>query len=587
MQDTLIKVGQRPINNVVDITNYVMLEYGQPLHAFDFDGVKERTVIVREARPGEPLMTLDGERRTLNPPMLTIADATDAIGLAGVMGGAGTQMREGTASVLVESANFSPTNTRRTARALRLNSEASHRFERGIRAELAPLALRRATQIILEIAGGKAAHGIVDLYPGKKDTPAVKVSRGRMKQVLGVDLGMDVVAQVLGSLGFERAKEPEGLIDLIEAVEAGPTPERDGTLWMTAPYWRSDVTIEDDLVEEVARIVGYDAIPTTMLSASIPHREPQPMRTLKDGLQDLLAAAGMREVVSYSLTSLHALDKVEALADGPRPLKVANPMSGELEYLRTSLRGGVLQTLSSNRRVSQGEGIRIFEMGRVYLPGNDAKETGLPEEREMLVGALSGPRFRDSWLVDRGAMGYFDAKGVVDPALGQLGMPVEYEPSSDRILMPGRTARLVCHGAVVGLMGEVLPEVLARYAIEESSVALFEIDLASLLQATPQTGRRYRTTSRYPESTRDLALVVNVDVESGRVQAIVEAHKLVVRTIPFDVYVDEGIPAGQKSVAYRVVFQSDTGTLTSGQVDRAQRDILKKLERELDARLRE
>ena len=587
LQDILTKVDQRPINNVVDITNYVMLEYGQPLHAFDFDAVKEKTVIVRAARPGEALETLDGEKRTLAPPMLMIADATHAIGLAGVMGGAGSQMREGTTSVLLESANFSATNTRRTARALRLSTEASHRFERGIRAELAPLALRRATQLILEIAGGKVAQGIVDLYPGKKDRPPVKVSRGRMKQVLGIDLGMDRVMQVLVSLGFERTKEPEGLIDLVEAIEAGPTPERENTLWMNAPYWRSDVTIEDDLVEEVARIVGYDAIPTTMLSASIPHHDPQPLRTLKEGLQDLLAAAGMREVVSYSLTSLDALDKVEALDDGPEPFKVANPMSGELEYLRTSLRSSVLQTLSSNRRISQGEGIRIFELGRVYLPRNEAKERELPEEREMLVGVLSGPRFRDSWLVHRGDMGYFDAKGVVDPALGHLGMRVDYEPATDPILKTGRTARLVSDGTVVGLMGEVLPEVLARFDIEEGPVALFEIDLASLLQVTPQTGGRYQTTSRYPESSRDLALVVDSPVESGRVQTIIEGHKLVVRSIPFDVYVGGEIPAGRKSVAYRVVFQSNTDTLTSGQVDRAQRDILKKLERELDAKLRE
>ena len=262
-------------------------------------------------------------------------------------------------------------------------------------------------------------------------------------------------------------------------------------------------------------------------------------------------------------------------------------MSGELEYLRTSLRGSVLQTLSSNRRVSQGEGIRIFELGRVYLSRNEAQERELPDEREMLVGALSGPRFRDSWLVQRGDMGFFDAKGVVDPALDQLGIRLDYEPATDPIFKTGRTARLVSDGTFVGLMGEVLPEVLARFDIEESPVALFEIDLASLLKATPQTGKGYKTTSRYPESSRDLALVVGAAVGSGRVQAIIEGHKLVVRTTPFDVYVGEEISPGQKSVAYRVVFQSDTTTLTSGQVDRAQRDILKSLERELDAKLRD
>jgi phenylalanyl-tRNA synthetase beta chain len=562
---------------VVDITNYVMLEYGQPLHAFDFDKLMDRTIIVRAARPGEGLLTLDGERRVLHPPMLTIADANDAVGLAGVMGGASTEMHDGTTAVLLESANFDPVNTRRTSSALRLSTEASYRFERGIRAELAPLALRRATQLILEIAGGKAARGIVDLYPGQKESPVVQISRDRIKQVLGVDFGMAEVERVLTSLGFERS-EPEGIADRLGGVDA--------TIWMRVPYWRSDIAIEDDLVEEVARIVGYESIPTTMLSAPVPHHEPQPLRSLKERLRDLLAASGMQETISYSLTSLDTLEKVEALDSGPQPLKIANPMTSGLEYLRTGLRGNVLETLSANRRVSQGEGMRLFETGRVFLPKEEAKERELPDEKEMLVGVLSGPRFSASRLAPQGDMDFFDAKGVLESVLAQIAVPTQYEPSSDPILHPGKTASLVCGGTPVGVVGEVHPNTMRRFDLEGSAVALFEIDLELLARAVPESGRRYESTGRFPEAQRDLALIVDADTSSSRIQAIIERHKLVVRSTPFDVYSGEGIPAGKKSIAYAVVFQSPEATLTAAQVDRAQEDILRQLQRELGAELR-
>ena len=286
MQDALIKADQRPINNIVDITNYVMLEYGQPLHAFDFDKMKDRTVIIRQARPDEKFVTLDGQEHKLQPPMLTIADTSDAVGLAGVMGGQNTEIDENTKSVLLESASFHPINNRRTRLALDMNTEASYRFERGIRADLAPRALRRATQLFVELASGTAAKGIMDVYPGKKADPVVKISRRRIKQVLGIDYPTSKIEQVLGSLGFETSSPPQALINVMEALEGGPIPERSDTLWLKVPYWRSDINIEDDMVEEIARIVGYDEIPMEMLSTEIPHNEPQPDRDLRENLKD-------------------------------------------------------------------------------------------------------------------------------------------------------------------------------------------------------------------------------------------------------------------------------------------------------------
>ena len=571
LKDVLVRAGQRPINNVVDITNYAMLEYGQPIHAFDLDTIRDRTIIVRAARPGEKLVTLDNETRTLDPPMLAIADSRNAIALAGVMGGADTGIQDTTTSVLLESANFDSINTRRTGSALRLSTEASYRFERGIRADLAPLALRRATQLILQIAGGKAAKGIVDLYPGQKAPPMIKATRGRINKVLGADLGMGQIERILTSLGFQPSGEP-GAKDELSVI---------------APYWRSDIALQEDLVEEVARIVGYDNVPTTMLSTPVPHHEPQPLRELRERIRDTLAASGMQEVISYSLTDRKLLDGVEALADGTEPLKIANPMSSEMQYLRTSLRGSILKTLDANRRNLQGEGMRLFEIGRVYLPKEEAKEKDLPTEKEIVVGVFSGPRFPISWLAPQKNMDLFDAKGVLESVSRQINARIEYEPSTDPILHHGKTARLLCEDIVVGVVGEVHLRVLERFNLGADPVSMFEIDLEPLHDAMPRTGARYAGISRFPESERDIALVVDHQVPSARIQSIIESHKLVARSSPFDLYTGHGIPEGKNSIAYRVVFQSPTGTLTAEEIDRAERDILRKLTREVGAQLRE
>ena len=571
LRSALIAGGQRPINNIVDTTNYVMLEYGQPLHAFDFEKVKDGTIIVRAARPGEELMSLDDESLKLQPPMLAIVDVQDAIALAGVVGGADTGVTGGTTSVLIESANFDPANTRRTRTALGLNTEASYRFERGIRADLVPRALRRATQLVLEVAGGTAARGIIDVYPSPKEPPAVAITGDRIRKVLGVDLNMGRVEEVLVSLGFERS---------------GPSDDGGGVLRMQAPYWRSDIAIEDDLVEEVARIIGYDSIPTTMLSTPIPHHQPDPLRELRESLRDAFAVSGVQEVISYSASSLETLAKAEALADAPEPIKIANPMSKEVEYLRTSLRGSILDTLSHNRRASRGEGIRIFEIGRVYLPKEEAKERDLPDEKEILVVALSGPRSPISWLASEEPMGFFDAKGLLESALSQIGVDARYEPSSDPILHPGKTARVVCGGSPIGVVGEVHSKVLGRFDLDTSPVAILEIDIEALLEAIPESGARYSSASRFPDSERDLALIVDASVPSDRVQSIIDRHKLVRHSRPFDLYVGKGVPAGKKSIAYRIVFQSVEATLTTEQVDKAQGAILRQLQREVGAELR-
>ncbi len=568
LQSALAKAGQRTINNVVDITNFVMIEYGQPMHAFDFDKLTDGAVIVRQARSGERLATLDEETHELRPPMLAIADPSGPVALAGVVGGVDTSVTEGTTSVLLESANFDPANTNRTRRAIGHGTEAAYRFERGIRADLAPRALRRATALILSVAGGTAAAGIADEYPGRAEAPEVRVTKKRVRQVLGVDLPMAQVRRGLESLGFQ-----------------GGDGEGD-ELVVTAPYWRSDIRIEDDVIEEVARVVGYDEIPTTAMATPIPHHSPKPFQDLRERVRDALAAAGMQEVLTYSLTDRETLDMVNGLDGIAEPLEVANPMSRDLQVLRTSLRGGVLRTLEANRRMSRGEGLRLFEIGRVFIPREEARERDLPDERQMVVGAMSGPRFPVSWIASQADMDFYDAKGALEAMLAKIGVEASFEPAEDTVMHPGKTARLTVGGKAVGVVGEVHPSTLQKFDLEDAAVAMFEIDLEALFEAVSVRPTAYAPVSRFPQAERDIAIIVDESVPSARVQQIIDRHKLTASSHPFDLYTGEGVPAGKKSVAYRIVFQSEKATLTSDAIDRAQGDILRQLRRELGAEMR-
>ena len=568
LKDALSGVGMRPINNIVDVTNYVMLEYGQPLHAFDFDTIGDATVIIRAARPGERFTTLDEEERKLEPPMLTIADSQDAIALAGVMGGQNTEVGDSTTNVLIESANFDANNTRNTATGLGMRTEASYRFERGIRQDLVPRALRRATALMLELAGGVAAKGIVDVFPVVKTPPTLTIGPEHFRRVLGAEINTDTIDRVLTSLGFETTRDGD-------------------SLEVRSPYWRADITIAEDLIEEVARIVGYDDVPATLMSTEIPHHEPRVEREVRESIRDALVAAGMQETISYSATSAEALQKVEVPTEEPdAPLRLANPMSAELSHMRTTLRSGVLQTLAFNRRMSRGEGLRLFEIGPVYLPKEEAKERELPDEKEMLVGVLSGPRSSASWLVPEGDMDFFDAKGVIEAIFSHVGLSEEYRADDDPILLSGKTARVFCGNKAVGTIGEVHPRVLARFDLDDTGVTLFEIDLEAVYAAAGRVSVQYAPISRYPEAEQDIALLVDADVPASRIQTIINRHRLVKKSAPFDLYAGEGVPAGKRSIAFRVTFQSDRSTLTGDLVDKARGDIMRQLEREFDATLR-
>lgn len=559
MQQRLLAGGMRPINNIVDVTNYVMLEWGQPLHAFDYRELKEGKIIVRRARNEEVVTTLDGVDRPLTDDMLVIADAQSPVALAGVMGGAESEVTPGTTSVLLESANFNRASIRYTSARLRLQSEASSRFEKGISPELTLPALRRATQLLLELAGGQAAAGVIDVYPGKVEGKPISLSSNQVKRLLGIEVDVDQIAKVLTSLGFR-------------CESAVPSSE----LGVTVPYWRTDVSSATDLVEEVARIIGYDKLPTTMLGSPLPRQRPNPMIALREGLSGILVGSGFQEVINYSLTSQDMLEKV---APAPAPLRIANPMTREQEYLRTTLRAGLLATLSLNQRREEN-GIKLFEVGKVYLP----REKDLPDEREILAAVLSGPRQELSWLGGEESLDYFDAKGVVECLLNRLALAYSFETCRDEGLHPGRRAEIVLDGNRVGVIGELHPRVTENFELS-GPVYLLEIDVTRLLPYT-LSPRKYQPLPRFPGTIRDMALVLDAHLVSQKVCDIIKGFPLVSQVTLFDHYTGEQLPRGKKSLAYRVVYQSPTHTLTDAEVDRVHQEIISLLNKELGATLR-
>jgi phenylalanyl-tRNA synthetase beta chain len=564
LQDRLTRAGLRPINNVVDVTNFVMLEYNQPLHSFDYDLIKGATVIVRRAWPGEVLTTLDGVERKLTAENLVIADANDAIGLGGVIGGANSEISDNTVNVLLESATFDGPNNRETAQTLGLRTEATLRFEKGLRPELSPIALRRATGLIQEVAGGTVAPGIVDVLSDEgAEPPVVVLTSGKIKRMLGMEVDQKKVQEIMDALGFTW--EPEG----------------DGALKVTVPYWRNDVNIEEDLVEEVVRTIGYDSVPTTMLSSPIPFQQPVPVMDLRDQIKDVLAAAGIQEVINYPLVTLRQLEQVEHLDRSALPLRVANPMSTDREYLRTTLRASLLGTLAANQGHSAGP-FRIFEAGRVFWPRNG----DLPEERETVAGVLAGLRHEPSWLEDDSLLDFYDAKGVVESVLDRLGVDATYEPVDDPAFHPGRCAAIKSGDSLLGLVGEVHPVVMERLGLESPQVAVFELYLEPILAALPAALRHFEPLPRYPSATRDLALVMPSDMDAGRVTHLILRHRGVDRAELFDIYAGENIAEGTKSLAFHVYFQARDRTLTNEEVNKSLDGLLRTLERELNVTLR-
>jgi len=420
------------------------------------------------------------------------------------------------------------------------------------------------------------AKGVVDVYPGKVKPEGVLISNEEVKRLSGLDVSIDEIVRVVTSLGFECRQTSVSSQALV-----------------FSPYWRSDINCAADLVEEVVRIIGYDKIPTTMLSATLPEREPRPRLALRKRIREIMVGLGFQEVLTYSLTSLEKLRKL-AIELEPEALRVANPMTKEQEYLRPNLRTGLLVALAQNQKVEPG-GIRLFEIGKVFLPqrpsviANKAKQSRrseheLPREEEMLCALLSGSKASLSWRAEKGEFDFFDAKGVTANLLRGLGLIAEFKPGSDQNLSPAESAEIISEGDRIGVVGVLHPKMIQAFELDDV-VCLIEIDVEKLfIKASGQ--KRYTPIYRFPAISRDIALIVDEQTSYQHVESIIKSFPMVTEVTLFDLYSGEQIPQGKKSFAIRVVYQSPDRTLTDEEVNQVQQKMLDKLNQELGSILR-
>lgn len=594
MQRRLIMAGMRPINNIVDVSNYVMLELGEPSHPFDADRVADQHLIVRVARSGERLTTLDGKEHELTPDRLLVCDPRGPLGIAGVMGGAASEVSEQTTRVLLEAAIWEPTTIRRTAQALRLPSEASRRFERGVDYELPPLMQRRALSLMRQVAGGTVARGMIDVYPRPWRTVVLDLPPGEIRRIVGIVLSAEEIAGLLRPLGFGCEVVGEGAAARVR---------------VTVPSYRQDVTILADLCEEVARMYGYDRIPETLLADELPEQRSNPALDLEHKVRDILAGSGLDEAITYSLTNMGSVAKVDPHdAEPARHLRLANPIAPEREYMRRSLLPTLLEALALNLR--ERDRVLLFEVGRAYLPRAGQL---LPDEPLRLGIAMAGPRSPLSWLTPAAdPMDFFDLKGIVETLLARLNVhdQIRFAPlADDPRFHPGRAARLVLCGPEtgdqgreaaatpdsaappvggpdLGVFGELHPDVVERLELAAARPLAAELDLEGLiaLAQPPQ----YTPISRYPATTQDIAVVAAEDVPADRVTAAIRKYagpNLESLTL-FDVYAGPQVGAGKRSLAYRLSFRAMDRTLSDAEVNKVRAKIVKGLEWEVGATVR-
>lgn len=567
MQERLRAAGMRPISNIVDITNYVMLEMGQPLHAFDYRALKDGHIIVRRAQPGEAIVTLDGVERHLDPEMLVIADPGGPVAIAGVMGGLHTEVTEKTAEVLLESAYFSPTSIRRTSRALGLRSEASLRFEKGIDLEGCLAAARRAAYLVARLGVGEVVPGAVDNYPLPRERRVVVLRPERVAQVLGVDVPPRETQELLERLGFE--------------VQEGERQQ----LFVKVPSYRVDVSREIDLVEEVARIYGYQRIPATLPCGSTTKGFRTRRQELLRRTREVLAGCGLNEVITYSFISPASFDRLRLTPESPlrRALALQNPLSYEQSVMRTTLLPGILEVLvrNFNRRVTSGA---IFELGRVFYPRDGE---ALPEERLLLAAGAMG-QAAYGWNRQPVQLDFYFLKGIVEALAERLGLPaLEYEREGQNpTFHPGRAARVVAGGKELGVLGEIHPDVLENYGLGARACA-FELDLEAMLEMATREPR-YQPLPRYPGVRRDIALVVPREVTCGEILRVIRASggENLRQVQLFDVYEGQQIKQGYRSMAFSLFFQAADRTLTDEEVAARVEAISAAAARELGAELR-
>ena len=568
LRNRLSLVGVRPINNIVDVTNLVMLEWGQPLHAFDLDRLEGGRIVVRKARSGERLNTLDGEERELCEEDLLICDARKAVALAGVMGGQESEIHPETTRVLLESAFFEPRGIRRTAKRLGISTEASHRFEREIDKEGACRAADRAVERMLHLGGGKLLAGAIDEYPVPFEPKSIRMKVSKVNRILGTSLEKEKICNILQSLEFS-------LRDLDAA-----------SLEVVPPSFRPDIRQGEDLVEEVARLYGYDEIPTQMPKAPISVVLLDAEKRAEDKARDVLVGMGFHETIHYSFVGMDRLDLFadSSLTNGGGPVSLQNPLSEMQSVLRTTLVGSLLETVSGNLHQNNRD-LRLFELRRVFLP---SEGNLLPEEKKMLAGVIVGRRFPDGWNQAAEDADVFDLKGALEVLFDAFEMEdFKWKPSPKiSCLHPGCSGDILNNTTRIGYAGKLHPAVQETLDIEED-VYLFEMEFASFVCSMDRL-RSYNPIVRNPSVKRDIALVLDQEFSCGQVMEKMQefADRRVTKMELFDLYRGPQVPEGKKSMALRVTYQDPSKTLTDEEVNKLQEVFLEELLPSFQARLR-
>ena len=557
MQNRLRNSGIRPINNVVDVTNYVMLELGQPMHAYDYDCVADHTLIARRAKAGETLTTLDGNERELNESMLIIADTKGPIGVAGVMGGLTSEVTDKTTNVLFEAAVFNGPSIRRTSKALGMRSEASGRFERGVNHKYTAYAIDRAAQLLQQICPScKVSVGVIDVYPEPVEQRTVTFTAEQINDYLGTSI------------------EKDRMVDILTKLEFGITESGD-TIEALVPTWRDDVTGMPDIAEEIARIVSYDNIAPTIPVAILSSGGMTPKKALTKEVTHYLAHAGLSQIITFSFMHKDGLTNM-MLPEGDNrytAIPILNPISEEFPYMRTTLVPAVIEAAKRNI-AQQNKDLWLFETANVYEP-KALPLTEVPHERPMACGIMMGKVTEAAWNQAQRDTDFYDVKGVVDGLLAKLGLTqYDIQPSSESYYHPGVSAHYTVNGVTIANYGELHPQVVKNFDLS-GKVYMFEIDLEAVLSIIVPPFR-YQSFSKFPGTSRDLAIVAPVSVTSGDIVALIKEHggEYLESVSIFDVYEGEHIEVGYRSLAYNLQFRSMEGTLNDEDIDGAIQAII-------------
>jgi phenylalanyl-tRNA synthetase beta chain len=563
--------GMRSINNVVDVTNYVLMELGHPLHAFDFNQLRGRRIVVKHALPGEIFTTLDGQQRQLRETDLVIADGEGPVALAGIMGGGNSEVKPESVDILLESAYFNPATIRRTAKRLGMHTESSHRFERGADIDIVPIALDRAAALILELAGGSVAGGRIDVYPRQLKPRKITITPQRTAEILGLQVNALEIARLLRSIGLE--------------VEAA-SDRSDEALYVSVPLFRPDLEREIDLIEEVARLNGYQRIPLTMPVSRVVCHRPALHRQQLQHLRDLLVGIGFAEVINYSFTSASAWDQILLAADDPRRrnVLVVNPLTEDQAVMRTSLLPSLLDTVARNLAY-RSRNLRLFELRPVFAPQPGEE---LPAERQRLTLVLGGRRHPEGWAQGNEQVDFYDLKGTAEAVLAAFGVDdmIWDSQHSEPYLHPGKSCSIRRGELFLGSLGEVHPAVLENYQIDLPLFVL-DLDLPVLFEAAASF-RGFIPLSRYPDVARDSAVLLDEQISAEQLLSTLQAARggETEDIVLFDVYRGAGVPAGKKSMAFRVRYRSMERTLTDDEINVLHGRLVKSLQEKLGAEIR-